>query len=101
MKKSITELTREQDLKGLAIESNRRLGRELFKEGRVEITESKPEHVESRVKVSGGEVRKVELEAEDGKLSWTCTCGSASGKNDVFCKHSVATALKFAAPDES
>lgn len=93
--RSIAELTAPDKLKELATESDRRLGKELFRYDHIAIEESKPDHVLARVKVPTGQTRKVEIEVKDDMLTWSCTCGSASGKNDVFCKHAVAVALKL------
>lgn len=99
MKKTIAELTTIDKLKELATESNRRLGKDIFNYNRIEIEESKPDYAIARVKVPTGQTRKIMLDVEADSLVWSCTCGSASGKDDVFCKHAVAVALKLAATD--
>jgi len=97
--KTIDELTDADALRGLATESNRRLGAEIFTYDRIDIEESKPDHVVAQVKVPTGQTRRVELDVEEDVLAWKCTCGSASGKNDVFCKHAVAAVLKLTAAE--
>lgn len=99
MKKTIAELTTTDKLKELATESNRRLGKEILNYDRIDIEESKSDYVIARVKVPTGQTRKVILDVEDDSLAWSCTCGSASGKDDVFCKHAVAAALKLSETD--
>ncbi len=97
--KTIPELTTYEHIKELSIESNRELGKEILAYDHITIDENKPEHVKTRVHVPTGQTRMVDFKSEGNTLAWSCTCGSASGKNDVFCKHCVATALKLAEPD--
>jgi len=98
--KTIRELTGSKEVKELATESNRRLGKEIVAYDRIEFEKDKPELLVARVKVPTGQTRTVTLEAEGETLSWHCTCGSASGKDDVFCKHAVAAAQKLEESEE-
>lgn len=96
--RTIAELTSEDKLKELAIESNRQLGREILAYDKIDLTENTPGHVHAQVRVPTGQTRTVDITVDGESLVWKCTCGSASGKNDVFCKHCIAVALKLAEP---
>ena len=85
---AIAAITKEELIQKLAIPSNIRLGQEIAKDGRVEITESQPSQVKAKVK--GEPSRKVEIKVAEGKLIWKCTCTS---NINLFCKHCVAVSL--------
>jgi uncharacterized Zn finger protein len=86
---SVADLVEPSAIEKLAIPSNIRLGRELAAQGAVEFLEFGPLIVKAKVRIN--QTRTVELRSSRGKLVWKCTCRSHA---DVFCKHSVAVALK-------
>jgi len=76
-------------LSELATPSNFRLGEEIFKSGKVEVLSLDESHAEA--KVSGGQKRRTEIEAEDDVLKWKCSC--LGKRSHIFCKHCVALAM--------
>lgn len=77
----------------LATPSNLRLGEEIFKSGGVELLFLDENHAIARV--TGGQKRTTELEAEDDKIAWKCSCLGKS--SHIFCKHCVALAMAIKA----
>lgn len=80
-------------LKELATPSNLRLGEDIFKTGGVKLMLLDEKH--AIAKVSGGQNRKTELEAEDDRLTWKCSC--LGKRSYVFCKHCVALVMAIEA----
>ncbi len=76
-------------LSELATPSNLKLGEEIFKSGRVEVL-SLDESI-TAAKVSGGQKRRTEIQAEDDGLKWKCSC--LGKRSHIFCKHCVALAM--------
>ena len=93
--KSILELTKDTWIKTQSSENDRADAKDQVAYDHITITEHKDDHVKAKVTTRLGHERRLEIEAEKDVLSWSCTCGSASGKNDVFCKHAIAVIYKL------
>lgn len=90
------------DIKHLALPSNFKYGRAIYRRGAVEFIDRSDTRVEAwvggldgTVAEGGGSRRRTELSIKHGKLTWHCT---GNPKNhQIFCKHCVALALACAA----
>ena len=96
--RSVAELLRRTKIEDLALASNLRYGRAIYKRGAVEIIEETPEYIEGwaggldgTVAEGGGQRRRVRLSSTPKGLAWHC---AGNPKNhQIFCKHCVALAL--------
>ncbi len=98
--KAIIELLHEEVLEQIALPSNLRYGRAIYKRGGVEIIVQKPKKVEAWVGglkgssiEGGGQRRRVTFSTGAKGLTWHC---AGNPKNhQIFCKHCVALALSL------
>lgn len=96
--KSLQELLKDQSLEKLALPSNIRYGKAIYKRGGVEIIERSDTKVEAWIgglegssAEGGGQRRRVHFTATAKGLKWHC---AGNPKNhQIFCKHCVALAL--------
>jgi len=89
-KKSILKLLDEKTIKDSSIPSNYLLGKELFDNNNIEITEFSDEKVTAIV--HGVINRKVEFILNENFVNWKCTCRL---KQNKYCKHAVAVGLEI------
>ncbi len=93
--KRIQDLISVEKIEELASRSNFRYGKEIAKNGEIEILDRNAFNIVARVKDGGKQARIAELRSTTKGLRWKCTC---SNRKDLFCQHIAAVGIKFS-PD--
>lgn len=95
----VKEFLTEENLEDLASRSYFRYGKQIAKDGEIEIIKQNTFNIIAKVKQgTGHESRTVELMSTPKGFRWKCTC---TNKKNLFCQHCVAAGLFQTKPKEN